>query len=163
MKEARNPVSSLSKALKDNDLHFTSGKVIHPDAETVTIILPLPAKRLSPNCVVATRGGRFAKASAVKRYRAMAKEAVEAACVETGPWERALATVTFFWPDNRRRDEDNAVASLKAAYDGIVDAGLIVDDNSRHLRREMPVFAIDRASPRVEIVVSNLHSPGNDA
>ncbi len=124
--------------------------------ETVTIILPLPAKRLSPNCTVATRGGRFAKAAAVKRYRAMAKEAVESACVETGPWERALATVTFFWPNRRQRDEDNAVASLKAAYDGIVDSGLIVGDSSKYLRREMPVFEVDKENPRVEIVVTRL-------
>lgn len=124
-------------------------------AETVTIILPLPGRRLSPNGSSGTRGSRFAKAAAIKKYRRIAKEAVEAAAIETGPWPSARATVTFYWPTHRRRDEDNALASLKAAYDGIVESGLLVDDDHRHLRREMPVFAIDKQNPRVEITITH--------
>lgn len=124
--------------------------------ETVTIILPLPGKRLSPNHTIGSRGGRFAKAAATKKYRSIAMEAVQQAGVETGPWELARCSVTFYWPDARRRDEDNAIASLKAAYDGIVDSGLLVDDDSKHLRREMPEFKIDRAAPRVEMTVERI-------
>jgi crossover junction endodeoxyribonuclease RusA len=159
MAKIKNPMMFERHPFNREALNVTSAKMTHGDAstaETVTVILPLPARRLSPNCTVATRGGRFAKAAAVKKYRTMAKEAVEAAYVETGPWEHAVATVTFFWADGRRRDEDNAIASLKAAYDGIVEAGLIVDDDSRHLRREMPVFLVDKKNPRVEIVVTRM-------
>lgn len=157
MKNFKKTMTNDAKAFNGADDSVTSAVMTSPvTGETVRIVLPLPVKRLSPNCTVATRGGRFAKARATSKYRQLAREAVEASFVESGPWERAVATVTFFWPDHRRRDEDNAVASLKAAYDGIVDAGLIVDDNSRHLRREMPVFCIDKASPRVEIVVTRM-------
>lgn len=124
--------------------------------ETITIILPLPPKVLQPNHTVGSRGGRFAKAAATKKYRRMACEAAQSACVETGPWELAEASVRFFHATKRRRDEDNAMGCLKAAYDGIVDAGIVVDDDSTHLRREMPVFAIDPLHPRVEITVTRL-------
>ena len=73
--------------------------------------------------------------------------------IDSKPWRLALAQVAFYWPDKRRRDEDNAIASLKAAYDGLVSSGLLVDDDSKHLKREMPRFEVDPVSPRVEITV----------
>jgi Holliday junction resolvase RusA-like endonuclease len=120
--------------------------------ESVKIVLPLPCRALSPN----GRVNHFAKARATKRYRQLARDAVEAAQLDSIPWPRAEAFVTFYWPCNRKRDEDNAIASLKAAYDGLVDAGLILDDNSEHLKRHMPDFAIDAEHPRVEMVVKRL-------
>ncbi len=156
MDTSKNPLMFDHEASPQKDLNVNKPVLTFVDVsspETVTVILPIPPRRLSPNCSFATRGGRFAKMAATRKYRTLAKEAVEAACVESGPWERAVATVTFYWPDNRRRDEDNAVASLKAAYDGLVEAGLVVDDDSRHLRREMPIFAVDKAHPRVEMVI----------
>lgn len=41
---------------------------------------------------------------------------------------------------SRRRDPDNLVASLKPACDGIVDAGVIPDDTSEFVTRDMPVI-----------------------
>jgi hypothetical protein len=40
---------------------------------------------------------------------------------------------------------------LKSAYDGVVDAGLLVDDDSEHLTTLPASFAIDRDCPRVEL------------
>lgn len=124
------------------------------NSESVTIILPLPAKVLQPNCSVGSIGGRFKKAVAIKRYRKLAKEAIEAECIETAPWEKTRVKAVFFFKNNRRRDQDNAMASLKAAYDGIVDACLVVDDDYEHMKREPPVFAIDREHPRVMLVIA---------
>ena len=81
--------------------------------ESVIIVLPLPAKVLSPNATVGSIGGRFAKAAATKRYRRLAKEAVNDACVATGPW-KAMAAVKIYYGANRARDEDNAMGSIKA-------------------------------------------------
>lgn len=125
-------------------------------SESVTIILPLPAKVLQPNCTVATIGGRFKKASAIKRYRHLAKEAVEAECIETGPWGGMEVQATFYWAHARRRDPDNAMGSLKAAYDGIVDAGLVADDDYKHMKRMPPVFRGDHDYPRVELTITRL-------
>lgn len=124
--------------------------------ESVSIILPLPPRSLSPNCPVGSRGGRFAKAAAAKKYRQKARETAEAASIESGPWKLASVTASFFFPTKRRRDQDNAMAMLKPAYDGLVDAGLVVDDDYDHLKRESPIFAIDTDFPRVELVLTRL-------
>lgn len=122
--------------------------------ESFVIVLPLPAKVLQPNCTVGTIGGRFAKASATKRYRRLAREAVEAECIETMPWSRVQVQAAFFHATERKRDQDNAMGALKAAYDGIVDSGLVENDDYEHMRREPPTFAIDRKFPRVVLTIT---------
>lgn len=124
--------------------------------ETVSILLRLPPRSLSPNCPVGSRGGRFAKATAARKYRAEAKAAAEAADLKTIPWALASVAASLFYPCQRRRDQDNAMAMLKPAYDGLVDAGLITDDDYIHLKRESPTFSIDKDNPRVELLVTRL-------
>lgn len=118
-------------------------------SESITIILPLPPKVLSPNYPTATWGGRFKRVAATRRQRRLAREAVEACCVETAPWEKVEVTAFFYFKTDARRDPDNANGSLKAAYDGIVDAGLVVDDDWKHMKRMPPVCIIDPLSLRV--------------
>jgi len=124
--------------------------------ESVTIVLPLPPKILSPNVSIATLRGRYAKAAAAKRFRQLAKEAIEAEQLESIPWKHATVSATFYHAVMRRRDQDNAMAALKAAYDGLIDSGLILDDNYETLQRESPVFAFDKFNPRVELTISQL-------
>lgn len=124
--------------------------------ESVTIILSLPAKVLQPNCTVGTIGGRFVKAAAIKRYRRLAKEAIEAECIETKPWKKVTIRAVFYFSHARRRDPDNAMGSLKAAYDGIVDAGLVIDDDYEHMERMPPIFRGDHNYPRVELTITRL-------
>lgn len=96
------------------------------------VSLPWPDKRLSPN----VRGHWGGKASAVKKTRFHAALNTYAA-MPHGVKEMRQAyagshaipvRVVFYPPDNRRRDVDNLIASMKAAFDGIADA-LAVDDN----------------------------------
>ena len=68
------------------------------------------------------------------------------------PWNRARIDLVFYAPDARRRDEDNMVASLKAAFDSLQDAGLIGDDY--YLTRGSVERRIDRQRPRVEATVT---------
>ena len=119
--------------------------------ERATIILPLPAQRLSPNCPVGTGAGRIAKAAATKRYREQARSAAERVRLDSIPWRRATARLTFYWPTKRRRDVRNAEHMMKPAYDGIVDAGIIPDDSAEHLTHHPTRFDYDSAHPRVEI------------
>jgi len=123
------------------------------DVESVTIVLPLPAKVLQPNCTIGTYGGRMMKASAIKRYRRLAMEALEAECIDTAPWPKVIVEAKFFFATKRRRDQDNAMGSLKAAYDGIVDSGLVVDDDYEHMKRTYVDFEIDKKHPRVELTI----------
>jgi Holliday junction resolvase RusA-like endonuclease len=121
---------------------------------SLLIVLPLPAKALQPNCTIATYGGRFKKASATKKYRRITCEAVQQEQVEDMPWGRVSVTAEFFHGCKRRRDQDNAMGSLKAAYDGIVDSGLVADDDYEHMERGVPTFSHDKLYPRVELTIT---------
>lgn len=110
------------------------------------VTLPLPLKNLSPN----SRCHWRAKAAAVKAYRFAAK----AAAWKLGgkPLEAAQVQCKFYFRDVRRRDNDNLLASMKSAFDGLVDAGVFVDDNQlTHLPVEQ---AKDSKNPRVEIHIT---------
>lgn len=96
------------------------------------------------------------EASARKRQRRLAMEAVEAAQVESAPWMQVTAHPTFFHARKGRRDDDNYIASLKGAYDGICDANLVVDDDSEHMTKMPPEFHIDRENPRVELMITRI-------
>jgi len=110
----------------------------------VVIILGLPDRRLSPNARVCWQ----AKSRAVKAYRS---EAFFIGQRFPTRWKAAEAESTFFFRDKRRRDRDNLLASLKAAFDGIAAAGVVEDDaDLTHL----PVrVEVDKANPRVEIKI----------
>ncbi len=121
--------------------------------ESVTIILPLPPALLSPNRPPGSIGGRMAKAAVEKKYRRQSREAAEAEKITTGPWLKATIQATFYHKQARRRDDVNHLAMLKPAYDGLVDAGLLFDDDSEHLTTLPATFRIDKKCSRVELSV----------
>ncbi len=47
----------------------------------------------------------------------------------------ATLEVVAKWADNRRRDAENVHPTVKAAIDGCVDAGLLLDDSQRYLKK----------------------------
>lgn len=47
--------------------------------------------------------------------------------------QRARLTVEVTWPDGRRRDVDNLRPTIKPIVDGMVDAGVLPDDDDTHL------------------------------
>jgi crossover junction endodeoxyribonuclease RusA len=114
------------------------------------LILPLPPRELAPN----RRPHWAAKAKAVREYRTRAWAV--ARNVSNGQrldWERAEVRTVFMLPDRRRRDPDNLMAAMKAAWDGIVDAHVLTDD--RYLILHPPTLMVDRARPRVEITLTD--------
>lgn len=121
-------------------------------SEPVKIVLPLPSRDVSPN----SRGHWAKKARAVKKQRQDAFLGARAALgFRREPrWRLARSKAYFYFRDNRRRDRDNMAASLKGAYDGIVDAGILADDSG--LTHEPIVFAVDKTDPRVEIFIRPL-------
>lgn len=86
----------------------------------MSICLPWPSSALSPNA----RGHWAMKAAAKRRARMDGFLAAKAAKVPAG---RTIA-ITFHAPDNRHRDLDNMLASIKGQLDGIADA-IGVDDS----------------------------------
>ena len=121
---------------------------------SLTVTLSLPPKALTPNA----RSHWAAKAKAVQAYRGeaflMAGRAV-AGVDKGGHWWALVGTEimvrsTFWFRVNRRRDRDNAQASLKSALDGIAEA-LGVDD-SRFVIAPATLL-VDATGPRVEVVL----------
>jgi len=115
----------------------------------MVIVLPLPPRELSPNA----RPHWAVKARAIRQYRETAY--LSALAVRPArPWQTAKVTACFFFRTRRRRDRDNLLASLKAAFDGIADARVVANDAGMI---HMPVEQyVDRKNPRVEIVVEAL-------
>ncbi len=119
--------------------------------QRVRITLPIPDRVLSPNA----RVHWATKSRAVKAARQLAyietRNAI-ASCKSFDPWDDALCVSRFYFATERTRDKDNAQASLKAAFDGIADAGIVTNDSAFTHRIE--IGESDKANPRVEITIS---------
>ena len=117
------------------------------------VTLSLPHKVLSPN----SRAHWRTIAAKKKAYRAESgwagKVAGRSWCPPL-PWKRVVVQPVFYWPDKRRRDGDNANASLKSAIDGLQDAGIIEDDSGVVLKP--PIFYVDPGFCRVELQIASL-------
>jgi len=124
---------------------------------TLIVTLPPPPTVLNPNRTSHWR----TKAKAVKQYRNDAHIAAYTALNEMDRWhsnrprwKQAVMTPKFYFRDRRRRDRDNFQAALKAACDGLVDAGVLIDDSGL---ATMPAeFDIDGNDPRVELHLREL-------
>lgn len=114
------------------------------------IVLRPPPKELSPNA----RGGHPAKkARPVREYRQHAW--AEARRNGVPPhFLRARVQVTYYAATDRGRDGDNFLATMKPAFDGIADAGVVAND--KQMVHEPVRFEIDRKYPRVEIEITPL-------
>lgn len=137
-------------------------------SESVNLVLDLPPKELSPNASQprGLRGGKLAaiqRSQAAQRYRGQAWAVVHEAGFANRQWPHATAQVRVVWPDRRRRDPDNLIASLKAALDGIVAAGLIVGDHYPALRLLAPIIdGPDKELPRVVITITRCDPPAEE-
>ena len=59
--------------------------------------------------------------------------ALSARAQDVGTFERARIVVYVSWPTRHRRDVANVSLTVKAFVDGLVDAGVLPDDDDRHL------------------------------
>jgi Holliday junction resolvase RusA-like endonuclease len=97
------------------------------ETRTIEIHLPIPPKWCNPN----VRCNPFGKARAVRSLRNTARvEAAGAWDDDWPPMKSASVSVTFNYHRYRKRDADNLLGTLKAAFDGIADAGVVRDDTS---------------------------------
>lgn len=61
--------------------------------------------------------------------------------------QKVVAWATIAYPTRRRADPNNLAPTTKAIVDGLVDAGLLTDDDSTHLEGPHHVRA-DQPAPR---------------
>lgn len=85
-----------------------------------------------PMPLILTANQRLHWAQRAKRTKALRMTACRLANGTT-QYERAHIVVTVGWPDKRRRDVHNLMPTIKACIDGFVDAGLLPDDDDKHL------------------------------
>jgi len=121
----------------------------------LTITLPLPNKRLRPNHKAGTRGAMLAKARETRKYRYLAKLLCMEQLGANRPRHEGAVVLYTFWFASKRYvlDADNAIGSMKAALDGLVDAGLLADDNK--VRLLDPLRLVDSTRPRVDVQVES--------
>lgn len=122
-------------------------------------VLTLPHPELCTNKPPLTPGARMVRAKLTRDYRAQAKRTARAVATtpeDGAPQLRSASARLIFWfQDKRRRDIRNFEAGMKPAYDGLVDAGVIIDDCSDVLTHAPTIFKIDGDCPRVEIIILN--------
>ena len=120
------------------------------DEPIIALKLALPSNLLSPNA----RVNRHKKAAITKSARRTAMLIARSSMNGGGyPLKHAVARETFVWPDKRRRDVRNAEASTKAVWDGIVDSGLIFDDDYWHLTHLPSQFDLNKHDPHLLIEI----------
>lgn len=56
---------------------------------------------------------------------------------------------TIYYPTNRRHDLDNGVP--KFILDGLVESGMVVDDDSKHITKLILQCGYDKDNPRTEL------------
>ena len=93
-------------------------------SEHAVITLPWPARALHPNA----RVHHMVKAKWAGKARRDAHWTATAAGLRPSGADSVAVAITFFPPDNRRRDLDGMLGALKSSLDGIADA-LGVDDS----------------------------------
>lgn len=117
---------------------------------SLVITLPyLPPKECSPN-------GRYHWAERYRAGIALADDVI-ALVMESG-WSgptmrKARLGVTFLFPDRKRRDLDNLMASLKAGIDALTKTmpPVLIDDSADHLAFDPPLWEVRRDS-RITVI-----------
>ncbi|MFG0249075.1 MAG: hypothetical protein ACF8OB_09340 [Phycisphaeraceae bacterium JB051] len=122
----------------------------------ITITIPLPDRKLQPNNPPGSKQGRIVMAEVAREYRCLTKIRTLKAGGALRRWHHAECKATFYFATKRRRDFRNFEYALKPAYDGLVDAGLILDDNSKVLSHKKTVFAYDKKNPRVVLEIERI-------
>ena len=122
----------------------------HNKVECMKLILPLPGYILSPNA----RPHFHPKAKATREYRWIVMVAAQAWCSvneHTFPWQEATIQLTYHFEKKARRDPDNLLFLFKAGFDGLRDAGILMDDD---LLTHLPVKKFTGSKdPRLEMEV----------
>lgn len=101
---------------------------------------------LEPPCAYINANDRMhhhAKAKLTRGWRKLTAAMLTTSGEPVPAYGRAHITITYRFPTNHRREVSNLQPTSKAIVDGLVDAGLIPDDDDLHVvgpdnRREWP-------------------------
>lgn len=68
--------------------------------------------------------------------------------------EKCEIEQTVYYPNNRRHDIDNSVP--KFVLDGLVESGMIIDDDCKHITKLTLKCETDNEYPRTELIITKL-------
>ena len=131
---------------------------------SIRIITPMP----NPDCHAHTSrsaGANWKKIIATKSDRAVGFARAREALGTTPPpkWGRASILYRFWFAANRGQDLWNFAQMMKAMLDGIVDAGIITNDNHTVLRPCVVDFGgYSKSDPRCEITITPTQEPDDE-
>lgn len=109
---------------------------------TTRLYLPYDRPPLSLN----DRRNRHQHAREVREVRRAVQLIARAA--RLGRHDHVTVALHYAPARGGRRDTDNLVATLKPVCDGLIDAGLVADDDPAHMTKPMPIiWPPDRALP----------------
>lgn len=74
-------------------------------------------------------------------------------CPKCKPMDRAIVTITYYFPTRHRHDPDNY--NGKMLMDGLTDRGVIADDSFDHVELRLR-GEYDRQNPRTEITIEEV-------
>lgn len=118
--------------------------------------LDLPFDR--PPITANQRLHHMAKARLTRQVRRAASFLARSARIPT--LDTCTVRMVWFVTDRHRRDADNLVPTLKAACDGLVDAGVVSDDIPSLMTKRMPEIVLRKGEPAgLQLIVT----PGLDA
>jgi crossover junction endodeoxyribonuclease RusA len=133
--------------------------------QRLEVTLPIPPAATRPNA----RGHWAKKAKAVKQQREDAAVGARLALIDGGykapHWERATVEVTLYRSASnaRRSDSDNIIAWCKALYDGLQDAGVILNDRGLTHLPPRQFLGKEAGGENKMVVKIESHAPGPDA
>lgn len=101
---------------------------------TTKVVIPVPDRCLNPNS--RSHWGKISDKKRLLRHQSKCSclSAVNDNVSGIFPLTDADYHIRYYHSTVRFMDEDNILASLKAAIDGAIDAGLIVDDKDVHIK-----------------------------
>lgn len=67
-------------------------------------------------------------------------------------WPKARTSITAYFKTAAHRDADNLLSSCKAYFDGITDAGVLMDDSG--LSHDAVTILKDSTNPRIVITIT---------
>jgi len=117
----------------------------------ITIEVPIPHRALNPNGRSHWRAKSSLTSIERQTARLTAMSWLNERMLDPPRWAAATIQCTFYFATKRRRDKDNAEASLKATRDGLADAGIVANDAA--FTSLPPTLLVDKLRPRVVIEI----------
>jgi crossover junction endodeoxyribonuclease RusA len=122
-----------------------------------------PYMLLLPPLELITANGRYHWAAKARLVRAIRQAtAWQAKAARIPRLERAHIIAEYLPPDRRRRDPANWAPSAKAAVDGLVDAGVLEDDDHTRVTGpdmrlgDLAPLTANRRMPRLRLLITEV-------